>query len=214
MKFMNLTKWLGTGYQAEEGGESLLGGAGGDTPPEDAPPAEEPPADAPAEEQAKDEPPAEEEKPGAPEAYEFKLPDDMEVDTALLEAAAPLFKELNLSNEDANKLAGVYAAHVAKQEQAKVEQSNAWAKSVVDDPKLGGANLAKNTETAHKAIKQFGGPEISKVLEETGLGNHPALFNMFVNIGAQMTEDSFNGESAAVEKPTLQKLYANSNMNP
>jgi len=45
---------------------------------------------------------------GPPEKYEFQLPDGMELDQEALAEFDPIARELNLNNEQAQKLASIY----------------------------------------------------------------------------------------------------------
>lgn len=49
-----------------------------------------------------------------PEQYEFTVPEGMALDEKLVEKATPVLKELGLTNDQANKLVGVYAEHIAE----------------------------------------------------------------------------------------------------
>ena len=56
-----------------------------------------------------------------PEKYEIKPPEGMQLDQAMMEKAAPLFKELKLSNEGAQKLANFYAATLGEIQQKQAD---------------------------------------------------------------------------------------------
>jgi hypothetical protein len=52
---------------------------------------------------------------------------------------------------------------------------------------------------------EFGGDELKQVLNESGLGNHPALFKAFAKIGKAMSEDTFV-KSKAHSSPEVDRL--------
>lgn len=134
---------------------------------------------------------------GPPEKYEFALPDGMELDTALLEKADPVLRELGLSNEQAGKLANLIAeervSEAQRQQDAYAQQVEDWGKSAREDKEFGGANFEKSVPIAQKAIAQFGTPELKALLAD-GLGNHPELIRFCVRVGKAMGEDTGVGE--------------------
>ena len=42
---------------------------------------------------------------------------------------------------------------------------------------------------AQRAFKQFADPDAIALMDETGIGEHPALMRMFSNIGSMLSED-------------------------
>mgnify|MGYP003126241637 FL=1 len=53
-----------------------------------------------------------------------------------------------------------------------------------------GDKFNHNLEMARRAFMNFATPEAVKVLEETGMGNHPELLKVFAKIGEVLAEDS------------------------
>lgn len=58
-----------------------------------------------------------------------------------------------------------------------------------------GAAYPQRVEFAHRAVKHFGGDDLVKFLDDTQLGNHPALIRAFAKIGMGMTEEQLVGMS-------------------
>lgn len=52
-----------------------------------------------------------------------------------------------------------------------------------------GAGAEMQIKSAQQAVREVGGDELIDVLEQTGLGNHPALIKTFAKIGAIIGED-------------------------
>jgi hypothetical protein len=52
-------------------------------------------------------------------------------------------------------------------------------------------------------VKDFGGEPLVKLLNESGLGNHPLLVKAFVAIGKARAEDRIGGTSNAAGKSNL-----------
>ena len=133
---------------------------------------------------------------GAPEAYtDFTLPEGMDMDVGTLDAFKGLAKELNIPQEAAQKLIDLQTTLVAKQadayQQAVVAQGQKWAAEVKSDPELGGENYDKSVASAIKVIQSFGDPALTELLNDSGLGNHPALFKFCHRISAAISEDKF-----------------------
>lgn len=143
---------------------------------------------------------------GPPEKYEFTMPEGMELDTALAEKVDPVLRELNLTNEQANKLASTFAEYRAseaqRQSDAYAQQVEDWGKAAKDDKEFGGAKFDENVSHAQKAIGQFGSPELKTLLAD-GLGNHPELIRFCVRVGKALQEDG-----GVVGKHTTEKSPA------
>ncbi len=157
------------------------------------------------------------EKPAVPEAYELKVEVDgkpVELDAGLLEKATPIFKELGLSNDQASRIAQLYATEVmpgllAAQESAASEaivaQAKAWEQEVLNDKDLGGGKvetLNENLTYAARFRDAFGGPELTEFLKSSALGNHPLLVKTFVRAGKAIAEGGFHiSDRGAQPKP-------------
>lgn len=137
---------------------------------------------------------------GAPEAYaDFTVPKDMEIDKPLLEAARPVLKELGLSQAKAQKLVDMFAAT----QQAEIKALNdsftnemtQWQTQAKADKEFGGDTFDANLGTAKGAIDKFGTPELKKLLNETGLGNHPEIVRFAFRIGKLIAEDNPGGDT-------------------
>ncbi|MEB7922389.1 peptidase [Atlantibacter hermannii] len=196
--------------------------AGNEAPATDpATPAEEPgkPEDGkPADGENKDvkqpesEKPKEEKKPeGAPETYEFKAAEGVELDTEALKDFEPVARELNLTNEQAQKLVDAYPKILAGVQQRQVEawqkQTQDWAADVKADKEIGGDKLTASLSKAQQALETFGTPELKEYLNETGLGNHPELVKAFVKIGKAMSEDNMVSAANTGQRSAAEVLY-------
>lgn len=159
------------------------------------PQADKPQPGAEAEKPAEGDKPAEEEKPeGAPEKYEFKAGEGVELDQEALKDFEPVARELNLTNEQAQKLVDAYSTKILplvqkQQAEAWQKQTEGWAEAVKSDKEIGGDKLTSSISAAQRALDIFGGPELKQYLNETGLGNHPELVKAFVKVGKAMSED-------------------------
>ncbi|WP_313010021.1 peptidase [Atlantibacter hermannii] len=162
--------------------------------------------------QPESEKPKEEKKPeGAPEAYEFKAAEGVELDTEALKDFEPVARELNLTNEQAQKLVDAYPKILAGVQQRQVEawqkQTQDWAADVKADKEIGGDKLTASLSKAQQALETFGTPELKEYLNETGLGNHPELVKAFVKIGKAMSEDNMVSAGNTGQRSAAEVLY-------
>lgn len=157
--------------------------------------------------------PEEQKKPeGAPEAYEFKAPEGSELDKAAVEQFEPIARELNLSQEQAQKLVDLYGAKVMPQ--LMKQQADTWQKQVADwgtatkeDKEIGGEKFEANLTRAKQAMDKFATPQLREFLETSGMGNHPELIRVFVKVGAAMSEDSLVTSNEKGQRSAADVLY-------
>lgn len=132
---------------------------------------------------------------GAPEKYELTLPEGVELDSELMAKAEPVLRELNLTNEQASKLAAIIAEtrvqDVTAADNAWREQVNAWTTDVKNDQEMGGQNFKPSMIAAQRAITEIGTPELAAALSETGMGNHPEFVRFCARVGKMMGDDKF-----------------------
>lgn len=170
---------------AKPEGDKPQPGTEGDKPQEDKPADGDKTADKPDDKEQKQD--------GAPEKYEFKAGEGVELDTEALKDFEPVARELNLTNEQAQKLVDAYPKILAGVQQRQAEawqkQTEGWAEAVKADKEIGGDKLTANLSAAQRALEQFGDPELKEYLDSTGLGNHPALVKAFIKVGKAMSED-------------------------
>lgn len=125
--------------------------------------------------------------------YDLKMPDGVELDAELAEALGPDFKELGLTNGQAQKLVDRYIATQQKrmEDQGKVwsDRVNGWADEAKKDPEIGGTKWDATVSSAQRAIKQFGDDEFKQHLNLSGLGNHRSVIRFMSKVGAMISED-------------------------
>lgn len=133
-------------------------------------------------------------KTGAPEAYaQFSAPEGYELDAKAIEEVTPIFKELNLSQEQGQKLIDFYSklsAEAAEAPQRLVrEQNEAWVNEIKADPQLG-PKLAEVRSTVSKMLSSLGELEapFRQAMDYTGAGNNPAFIRALYKIAGQLTE--------------------------
>jgi hypothetical protein len=156
-----------------------------------------------------------EQKPVVPETYDLKLPEGSPLKPADLEAVAAKAKELGLSQTQAQGLLEREGAAIAAFEKQQVKdyetKVTSWATELQHDPVFGGAAFKENAELASRALKTYGDPDLIQILNETGLGNHPALNRTFLKIAKATAPDKLviaAAETADTRSPE-ERFYPN-----
>lgn len=159
---------------------------------------------------------------GAPEKYEFDLGEGVTFDQAAFEAIEPVLRDMDLSQEAANKIIGGYAEKVLPvlQERAETQAAEAgqqliadWAKQTLADKELGGSRLEESKSLAARTISRFlpddvEGQEFRTFLNESGLGNHPQMMRMLSRIGRDLGEAKTDpGTGGGRPLTTEEKFY-------
>ena len=163
---------------------------------------------------------AEEAKPerAAPEAYEFKAPDGVELNPALLGEFEGLARELNMPQDEAQAIVErmtpkIQARMQAQQIEIMAQARADWLQQIEADAEIGGAAKQAAQASAAKALHQFGTPELRALLKDSGLEVHREVVRFFSRVGKAISEDSFVSGRPPT-KSTAQALYGASNMNP
>lgn len=128
-----------------------------------------------------------------PAELELKLPDGLRLDDAGLQGFKTLAKEAGLDGAKAQKFVDLYAGFEKSKVDAYAAQQKAWTEAIKADKDIGGTNLDKSLELSRRALTKFGGEGLVTFLDQSGLGNHPALVRAFVAVGKAMAEDSVAG---------------------
>lgn len=163
---------------------------------------------------------------GAPEKYEeFKVPDGFKLDEAVTTEVNGLFKEMNLSQAQAQKLVDFYTAKTLETAQAPykayLNMREGWVKEVQADPVIG-KNLEAVKTTVSRALDSLGDPKLTTEFKEamniTGAGDHPAFIRAFYAMAQRLVEGthvSGTGPTAdSQKKPGTGPLSAASAMYP
>lgn len=125
---------------------------------------------------------------GVPEEYKFEVNENTNIDKGALEAFKPLAKELELTQDKAQKLVDFMTEHsdrVTNEMKAKEAEAVAnFKKETQADP-----NYTENIRNAKLAINEFAkdAPAFTK-LADGWLGDHPAFVKVFANIGQRLRE--------------------------
>lgn len=118
--------------------------------------------------------------------------------------------EKKLSKELTQALVEREAAQKTAQAEAVEKAKDKWLDDVKNDKELGGDNLKETSVVVKKVFDRFGDDEFKKYLENTGLGNHPAVVRFVKKIGKSMTPEQLviaNAQGAKPEVSAASKLY-------
>lgn len=129
---------------------------------------------------------------GAPESYaEFTAPEGKAFDAAVIEQFSAMAKELNLSQDKAQLVLDKMAPVIAQRQAEQIEAvRNQWADDTRADKEIGGDRLPETLSVARKAIESTATPELRKLLDESGFGNHPEVIRHFYKVGKAISQDS------------------------
>ncbi len=138
------------------------------------------------------------------------VPENSLISPAALETFKQYATEVNLPAQTLQKW--IEQEEIRLQKEAEIqaktrqEQQETWAQQTQT---LLGERWQEEVSRAVRAADVFGGPELRQLLEETGLGNHPAIVRTFAQVGKRIAEDvSVAGApGACTDKTFTQALY-------
>jgi len=132
----------------------------------------------------------------APDTYaDFKAPEGYTVDPKAIEAAVPIFKDLGLSQDQAQKLVDFHTKQMidaAKGPQQAYEALRTeWRDAVTNDPEMKGKLDTIKTDIG-RALNSLGdaklASEFKAAMDLTGAGDHPAFVKAFWKLSQFVTE--------------------------
>ena len=157
---------------------------------------------------------------GAPEKYtDFTFPEGFEANPTMMGEAQTLFKDLNLNQAQAQRAVDLYSKASQDASNALVEHwvktQQDWKDQLKADPEIGG-KLQDVRQTVGRAIDALGnaalGTEFRKIMDDTGVGSHPAFVKVFYKLAQQLTEGSHvagGGPSKTKPASGAQAMYPN-----
>jgi len=134
-----------------------------------------------------------------PEKYEFKAPEGMTIAPETIETFTPVFKELGLDQVQAQKLIDISGPYITKQVTAAVDAAGQANLKVFQDmvkewgaesKKELGADYQKKLSVVSKVMDRSGVKGIRELMNETGVGNHPAMIKFMTWVGEQFGQDT------------------------
>ena len=153
--------------------------------------------------------------PAVPEKYEFNAPENYTLDPKLLETVTPLFKELGLTNEQAQKLVDIQIAREIAATRAPQDTYEAtrtkWQAETTSHPDIKNLVDKDSGKTGIDAVKivmgralnAIGDPalatEFKAAMDLTGAGDNPAFVRTFLKLADFVTE----GKHVAGKGPSI-----------
>lgn len=125
--------------------------------------------------------------------YTLAMPEGVEVDQELVDAVSPRFKELGLTQKQAQALTDdfikVQTARAAKQGETWGNTIQKWVDDAKADKEIGGDKWDGTVKDAMRAVNALGTPALKEYLQASGGGNHPELIRVFAKAGKLIKED-------------------------
>lgn len=152
---------------------------------------------------------------GAPEEYgDFVMPEGVVVDEARLAEFLPIAKELNLNQEQAQKLIDIEAARVKQQMEGAVQyyadRDTQWMADLKADKEVGGDRLDANAVRVNRVLQTFDKDgELVKFMQETRMAGCAPLFKTLARMSAHFSEDMLvgsNDKTGKGDKPSYMTM--------
>lgn len=148
---------------------------------------------------------------GAPEGdYEFQAPEGTELDQGLVKDFGEVARELNLSQDAAQKLVAKMSPSLERMQAEKIEHLRAeWAAASRNDAEFGGDQFDTNMKGVNRAYSQFTTPELREIFARTGLDSHPEMIRMFHRLAKQTRDPRYvrGAGSTETDAGDLRKFY-------
>ena len=111
---------------------------------------------------------------GAPENYDFKPPEGRNYDPEVMKVYTEVAKELNLSQDAAQKLLSKLGPPVEARQARELEQlRTGWTNDSKADTEFGGERLTENLAIAKKSLDQFWYAWLTFAVERIGTWKSP-----------------------------------------
>lgn len=143
----------------------------------------------------------------APEKYEdFSMPEGFTLTGEMLEEATGLFRELDLSQDHAQKLVDYFVKRTiddkAKGLEALVTQRKEWRAQIRNRP-----NFESERALAQKGMAKIVTDQDERELfNDSWMQDHPALWKMFVKVGRLVSEDNIPSGGSGGPAENVNKL--------
>lgn len=153
----------------------------------------------------------------APVALKLALPEKGILDADDLAAVTKFASDHKLSQEQAQALVerdnALMTEVVADLQAGAKAQRDAWKAEFLADKEFGGAKAKESAELAARVLREYAGadlPLVTKLLDESGVGDHPALLRTLARVGRMMAEDrpaGGDGKGPATQVDLATALY-------
>jgi hypothetical protein len=142
----------------------------------------------------------------APENYEFKLPEGVTLDEALLSEFTPLAQEMELSQENAQRLIDLHVkaqqGFAEGQNEAWTGMRKGWVETARADPEIGGKAFDATVAGARRALDKYGSTGLKEILAVSGLGDHPELIRAWSKVDKATRDDHMDAGGSGAKGPS------------
>ena len=144
--------------------------------------------------------------------YQLTFAPDLELDHELLNDYHEIAHELGLSQNQAQRLADLYAERISgntEKFQSELmgnikEQNQLWEEEIKKSP-----TFKKDLDCATRTLARFGDDKLYQVLNQSGLGSNPAMFRFTAAVGQALGEPGFKGKTSQYSTDPAQVMYPN-----
>lgn len=159
-------------------------------------------------------------RPESPDKYELPqegLPEGFEPNEGRLTAMREAAHQAGISAQQFAALARADAEYMESEKTAFGEQVTQSQQESIDAlKKEWGAAFDQNLDLAKKAVRHFGGDDLVKFMDESGVGNDPAMAKAMAKVGRMIAEDEVVGggrgqqfgHTPAEARQEITQLYA------
>lgn len=149
-----------------------------------------------------------------PETYELTMQEGFSLAEGQQAELDAMFKDMGLTQAQAQKLADYYMNNMGAQQKQAVEAyrkaQEAEVAAAKADAEIGGASLNENLGFAKQAMDKFGGEKFRQELEAHGMGNNAEMIRLLARVGRAMQGDTLvAGTRAGTGKDAAHTLYPN-----
>lgn len=140
-----------------------------------------------------------------PEKYEFTVPEGFELDKTLVDQFTPIAKEAKLDQPTAQKFVDMYAGIKKAENDAHEKIRNDWKEATLKEL---GTNAPEQLANVAKVRERLLSKEFNDIIENSGLGNHPAVVRDLIKLGKAISEDvSVHGSDKPAVTTGPQTMY-------
>lgn len=140
--------------------------------------------------------------------FSFEMPEGFTLDESVQADIVKIAKEHNVSPEAAK----VFVQKHAELKQAELSTARQtiqeWKEATAADPEIGGDFLQQTMRNVKNALNAPGGAEVTEILKQTGLQNHPAFIRFLNSYGKMNRNDSNRGGNPSTVVSDQQKIDA------
>ncbi len=131
-------------------------------------------------------------------ADDFKLPEDMPMNEAMMTEFLDVVNNKDLSTKDRNQeLVSLYAQKTQEATDAQLQQwedtRTSWKDQAKEDKEIGGKGYDENMALAQKALSEFGSKELIDFGNKYGWADNPEYLRLLVRVGKLVSEDQSGG---------------------